>query len=131
MALTWVIANVVGDGTAPRPGQTETTGPFRPAAADLLAAHRSLIMPGIARCLVLSEADPAVLAADGRLDVLPADRLDAVIPANRVNQTNNALGRHGFTTVCQSGWTWRELILALAHEIEPTFTFGWWPGSEA
>jgi hypothetical protein len=127
MALYWVVCDVIGNGSAPRPNQTALTGPFRPSV-DGLGPYRCLIVDGISWCLVSIDGDPLALAAVPGAEVLPDERLDVVLTQQRANQANNALGRRGLPEVAEAGMTYRQLIETIASTLDPTFTTDWYPG---
>ena len=127
MALLWAIADVLGNGSAPRRVMTDAVGPFRPAGGHL-GLFRALIPPGSTWCLLLIDADPVALAAVPGVDVLPDDRLDTVLTNQRANQANNVLQRRGLPQVASAGMTYRQVIEAVAHELDPSFSTDWFPG---
>lgn len=77
---------------------------------------------------MLIDADPVALAATPGVDVLPDDRLDTVLTAQRANQANNVLQRRGLPQFAAAGMTYREVIEAIAHELDPSFSTDWFPG---
>lgn len=125
----WVIADVIGDGTSPRPNMTDATGPFRPAVADL-GPFRTIIPPGSSWALVLSEASLTDLQAESRCKVITAERLDHVLTTVQANVVNNQLSNRGLTTRASAGDTVREVIESVAHELDPSFSTDWFPGAE-
>lgn len=126
MALVWAICDVIGNGKAPKRNVAED-GPYR-CAAHGAGPYRALIPPGASWCLISIDADPVALAAMPGVDVLPDERLDVVLTVQRANQANNALGRRGLPELAVAGMTYRELIEAIAAEIEPGWSTDYFPG---
>jgi hypothetical protein len=136
--MTWIIADIIGNGGPPSPHMDETTGPYRPVAEFAPCRY---VIAGVtleygdvegdpptghhidkAWALVYAGSDPALWAATSGCDVLGDDQLDTVLTAQRANQANNALDRHGIPPLAAEGMTYRDVLEAIAHEIDPTWT---------
>ena len=127
--MEYVISRVVGNGQFPGRGEalTDANGPYRPVVERYATQYVHTIRepgpgePGRAISLVAGE-DIAAINADIRCRVVPGSTLDDTLTALQAQVVNNWLSNNGFDPVAVAGMTKRELVIAVARQLDPTFS---------
>jgi hypothetical protein len=131
--MRWVISPIIGNGTSQIiEGSEATTGPYR-AAVGAYGPYAALIpgnndgTPKKSWALVYFGGDAAQIAAaeaDGAIRVFPAGLTEeSVLTAPQANVFNNYLDNYGINNVLSAGMTGKQAIEAIAHEVDPTFSY--------